>query len=317
MQTVRYARRSRPAPVLLGTVATGLTLALALAGCSASDSDSAGDAGADVDSQERGAAGPGEPDAVEPAEPGEPGGEAGGAILQVRDIIYTGEITVRVEDVDEAATGATALAGRYDGFVGGDRRSTGGDHTHATLELRIPSEDFTSAVDALGDLGKEESREIDTEDVTEEVVDLQTRIATAQASVDRTRELLERADSISDIVSVEEELTEREARLASLQARQRELADQTALSTITAHLLGPRSPGVTDDGPDLGFLPGLRAGWDAFVSSMTVLVTVLGALLPWLIAAGIPAGAAIWWVRRRRTPAPPSIEEGTPPGAQA
>lgn len=228
-------------------------------------------------------------------------------MVDARHVIYTGSITVRVPDVAEAARAATALAQRYGGFVGADRRSATEDApAEATLVLRIPSDQFTAAVTDLGELGEETAREIDTEDVTEEVVDLETRIATAEASVVRTRTLLERAESIQDIVDVEEELAEREARLASLQARQRELADLTALSTITARLRGTTAPAEAEDASDTGFLAGLAAGWRGFTASAAVALTVLGVLLPWLLALGAPAAAAGWWFRRRRA-MPPAL----------
>jgi hypothetical protein len=306
----------------LAMVAAGLVALVALSGCGADAGDSPEEGPADP-----GAAG-GAPDRAAPEqgdpEQPDPGGAAGGTVFDTRSIIYTGEITVRVSDVDAAARSATELAARYGGFVGGDRRSDPGDpgEARATLALRIPADEFTAAVNELSELGDEESREIQTEDVTEEVVDLQTRIATARASVERTRVLLERADSIDDIVAVEAELSEREAALASLQARQRRLADLSTLSTITATLLAQEAePAAAEDEDRTGFLAGLAAGWRGFTASVTVLLTGFGVLLPWLVAFGVPTAGAVWWARRRRAlhPAPaagPATHE-PPPGPPA
>ncbi len=294
--------------------AAGMAVLTLMVGCGAGEFDTAEPAadappaGAADGARER-------PEDMDSVDSGVDGGRAGGSLAEHRDIIYTGEVTVQVEQVDAAAREVAALAQRHEGFVAGDRRS-GGEHPRATLVLRVPSEHFTTAVNEIADIGTERGRDIDTEDVTEEMVDLDTRIATAQASVDRTRELLERADSISDIVEVEAELAEREARLASLQARQRELADLTSLSTITVSLVGPEEV-IEENGSALGFLTGLSAGWQAFTRSMTVLVTVFGALLPWLVAAGVPAAAVVWRVRRRRGTTTPPFEEKTPPTARA
>ena len=67
----------------------------------------------------------------------------------------------------------------------------------------------------------------------------------------------------------------------------------------------------------IGFLVGLSGGWKVFLASMTVLLTVLGAVLPWLLVFGVPA-AALWWLarrRRRNRPAVPALvaPAGTPP----
>jgi hypothetical protein len=312
----RTRRTRRPTAGLIAGLVTALVTGVALAGCGfdagqgESDSGQVGSEGlpppgAPPEADEGGA------DQEREGGSGEEPSGTGGQLVDPSFIIYTGEIAVRVTDVDEAAGEVIAIADRFDGFVSADRRSIDPEETFASLELRIPSEDFTAAVEALGDIGEEERREIDTEDVRAEVVDLEARIATAQASVDRTRALLARAESIAEIVSVEGELTKREATLASLQARQRELADLTALSTITVTLLGP-SAVLEDDEPELGFLAGLSAGWNAFTRALVVLVTVLGALLPWLVAAAVPATAVVWWARRRRSGHP--VQAGPPPG---
>jgi hypothetical protein len=63
---------------------------------------------------------------------------------------------------------------------------------------------------------------------------------------------------------------------------------------------------VTED-DHLGFLTGLAGGWTAFVAAIVVALTVLGALLPWAIAIGVPVFLVVWWLRRRRpAPAPPA-----------
>src|SRR5690606_29858788 len=238
------------------TVAVGLLAVLAAAGCAADPLGAGGDgddAGFSIDDMPFGApTEEGGGSGTDRDGSGETGGEAAGVLVDDRSLIYTGDISVRVEDVARAAGQAAALATRYGGFVSGDERSMEADDAVATMVLRIPSENFTTAVDQLGALGEEESRLIRTEDVTEEVIDLESRIATARASVTRTRELMERARSISDIVALEEELAARESRLASLEARQRRLADLTALSTITVMLFSQDAPEPEE--PEQGFM---------------------------------------------------------------
>jgi len=304
MGSIRGPHRGRKAArrlaAGLGTV--GLALVVAVSGCS---NDSAGNSAPTSARDQAGGAVAGAPGAVpgqvedKQGTPTEPGG-AGGRLAVDRSIIYTGSITVRVDNVDDAAAKATGIVTGAGGFVGGDKRSRNDRRSEASLQLRVPAARFTSVVEQLADLGKEEQRGIDTEDVTEAVVDLDARILTQQASVTRTRALLARARTIAEIVSIESELAKREAELASLQAKKRRLADLTTLSTITLVLLGPDAdaPKPKDDEPDTGFVAGLKAGWKAFLASMEVLLTVLGALLPWFIALGIPIYAIVWLVRR-------------------
>ncbi|XVU24790.1 DUF4349 domain-containing protein [Actinoplanes sp. CA-054009] len=276
--------------------ATILITGLLVAGCSADSSDSQSTGGA----AEAPAMAPNQAkDEAAPAQGKDTTAQAPDLRVEQRSIIYRGSLSVRVKDVNAAAGQATGIANTAGGFVGGDTRTSGSGAGSATLELRVPADKFGPVVDQLAKLGDEEQRQINTEDVTEAVVDLDARIAVQQARVDSGRKLLGQAKSLDDLVMLEREVATRESDLASLQAKKRNLADLTALSTITVTYLDPDADPLADDDPP-GFLSGLGAGWDALLASLKVLLTVLGALLPWLIAIGLPVWAVLYAIRRLR-----------------
>src|SRR5207248_271497 len=219
-----------------------------------------------------------------------------------RSIVYNGSITVRVDNVNAAADKLVGLAAGAGGFVGGDQRSIDADQSTATITLRIPADKFSKTLEDISHVGTEESRQVSTQDVTGNVVDLAARIQAQQASVDRVRALLAKAQTIGEVTSVESELSRREADLESLQGQKRSLDDLTALSTIAVTLLGkaaakPAPPQAAQG----GFLAGLKSGWKAFTASIKVILTVLGALLPFAVVLGVPVWLVLWWLRRRRT----------------
>jgi hypothetical protein len=189
--------------------------------------------------------------------------------------------------------------------VGADERRSDDGRSEAKIVLRVPSSRFVATLDAVKGFGKEERRQVSTQDVTEQLVDLEARIANQKASVERVRALLARAQTIGEIVQLEAELSRREAELNSLTGRKNKLDDLSTLSTVTVHLLGPEARLDTVDEDETGFLAGLERGWKAFLESLEILLTVLGALLPWAIGVGIPLYALIWFLRRlpRRRPA--------------
>ncbi|MFB9235175.1 DUF4349 domain-containing protein [Plantactinospora siamensis] len=291
----------------------GLAAMLALGGCSGSDSDgsSTGNRAADgaAPAQPGGAAQNGA--AGKQGAEAQPGAGAGQVDLRApqRAIIYTGSLTVRVPDVDAAATRAGTIVTGVGGYVGGDQRSRDGSE-QATLVLRVPAERFQRVVADLAGLGEAEKRELNSQDVTEETVDLDARIATQRARVDSGRRLLAQAKSLADLVSLESEVAKREADLASLEAKQRRLADLTALSTVTLDLVEAEAAPVAAKDDRGGFLAGLGGGWEALREVVGVLLIVLGALLPFALVFGVPALLAAWLVRRRRrrtaTPAVPA-----------
>ncbi len=310
-----------------GLLLAGLALTAGLVGCSSGGSSSsnagtaggpaAGPAPAQADNQGGAKAaaphqGAGAGGAAQGAQPGgAPGAQQGKpdqAPAGRRSIVYTGSITVRVDDVNAAAAQLVTMATGAGGFVGGDQRTIDSGKSVATLTLRIPADKFSGTVDQIGKLGREQSRQVSTQDVTAQVIDLAARIQAQQASVDRVRALLAKAQSISEITSIESELARRESDLESLQAQQRNLDDLTALSTVSATLLGPdAATPPPPKQPETGFLVGLRGGWHAFVASVQVILTVIGALLPFAVVLGVPVLLVLAWARRRgRRAAPPA-----------
>jgi Domain of unknown function (DUF4349) len=303
---MKHTQRWRSA---LGLLAAALMFTLAVGGCSSRVNDTGGagsagepapaGAGGDEFTADQGAPLPA-PTGGSGEQPGDPNQAPGRVEPTQRSIIYTGTMSVRVENVQDAANRAADVALGMGGLVGADRRTLNSESSEAHITLRVPADRFEAALDALAALGTEESRAVQTEDVTETVLDLDVRLASQQASVDRVRALLARAQTIGEVVSVEAELTRREAELASLKGRKERLADLVALSTITVNLLGPTAPSPEDEEPATGFLAGLESGWKGFLKSVQVVLTIAGWLLPWAIAIGLPIWLAFWLLRRRR-----------------
>jgi hypothetical protein len=300
-----HARRWRLAAAL---IAAALGTALVAGGCSSSKNESgtagsgapapAGDFAAEPDRKVAEQAGGG--DAAQGAPPAKPG-EAVNAPTRVdtadRQIIRTASLAVRVENVRDAAQSAAGIAQAAKGHISGENRSLDEDSSIADLTIRVPGDTFEATLTKLSELGREENRTIKTDDVTEAALDLDARIASQQASVSRVRALLARATTIGEIVSVEGELTRREAELASLVQRKRNLTERVDYSTITLSLRGPTAQ-VTEPADESGFLAGLKDGWNAFVSTIGAILTVLGAILPFLIVI-VPLVVLFWWLRRR------------------
>ncbi len=267
------------------------------AACSGSDDEgsSAGDAGggdATESAAEGGSDGGSAPD--EGAERGL-GLPTGDPIQSGRSIIATAEVSLEVDDVRRGARRVSDAAGVAGGFLA--RQDANPADGVTTLTLRIPTERFSAVLGELEGLGEVLSQRIDTEDVTEQVVDLESRIASARTSVGRVRDLLEESGDVVQLATVEGELARREADLEVLLGRQRVLDDQVALATIHVDLREPAAAD-DDDEPLPGFFGGLGRGWDGFVTSASVVVTGLGYALPFIGLAAVLGGGWLWSRRR-------------------
>ncbi|WP_158562809.1 DUF4349 domain-containing protein [Marinitenerispora sediminis] len=225
-------------------------------------------------------------------------GAAVGADVDVseRTVVHTADMSVRVADVDEAADAAREKVAEAGGYVAGE--SLGGDGpAGATLSVRVPVDRYEEALDAFGDLGDRLRLERTVEDVTEEVADVESRVASARATLERLRALLDDADNVRDVLAVESEISTRQAELEALQARQQALAGQTAYGTVNLELLPPRT--AADGEGSGGFTDGVLAGWAALLAVLRGAATAAGWLLPFLAAAALP-GVPAWWLWRRR-----------------
>ena len=179
--------------------------------------------------------------------------------MAARSIVYTGTMGVRVDDVDGAAAQAVTLVTTAGGFVGADRRSGGAVTDEAMLELRVPAARFTALIDQLAALGDQLNRDVKTEDVTEETVDLAARIETQRVRVASGRKLLAGVTDRTEWLAMEREVAQRESDLAALEAKQRRLADLVALSTITVTFFRAAPP--TAEETDPGFTDALTGSW--------------------------------------------------------
>ncbi|MEQ7123034.1 DUF4349 domain-containing protein [Actinopolymorpha sp. B11F2] len=339
----------RPAPRWLHAptivVAALLTATLTLAGCSgdslnplagSSGGRSSADGGAGAAAPEEAAlqeSGGGDTDAsaTKPSD-GQVGRSSSPARaeLEVRSIIRTAELVVRTKEVQAAADRTESLVTATEGYVANQQSSmspvdlpsdTGRDTEQLRsihLDVRVPVDDFDRIADEIKGLGTVLADKRDANDVTEEVVDVESRVASQKKSIQRLRSLLGEAKTVGEVIQVEGELATREAELESLQSRFATLSSQAALSTIQITFEAPPAKAAPPEEKDSGFLVGLRGGWNAFVAVLEGLLTAFGAVLPFALTLALVAGLPAWlmWrVRSHRSDSAPSQAETPAPTA--
>lgn len=198
--------------------------------------EQATDDGADVVAAEGDAAG-----ADEAKAEGEigAGGLSDNAALQPidtgRDIIFTAFVEVEVEDVTASSQQAMTAIQGLGGLLFGQNTSTEGV-VRSTLTFKVAPKDFQTALARLGEIGFLRNQQITADDVTERVVDLESQIITAEASVIRLRAVLENVTTVAEIAELERQLLERETTLELLRGQLRTIENQVGLATITITL---------------------------------------------------------------------------------
>lgn len=232
-------------------------------------------------------------------------------VQEARVIIYTGNISLVVQDTQEAVKAITALADEQGGYVANSNIYRSNETPRGNITLRVPAERFQTVLEGLRALAlRVEQESSNSQDVTEEFTDLQARKTNLEFTEEALQQLLEerqRTGNTSDILEVYRELTNIRGQIEQIEGRLRYLANQAALSTLTVELI-----------PDVLSQPIAIAGWEpqgvarealqslvfALQGLVNLLIWLVIFILPLLIILLIPVVLLVlmirWWLRRSR-----------------
>jgi hypothetical protein len=230
------------------------------------------------------------------------------ALIDSRALIRTAELRVAVRSgtVGEQAGRADDIAFGAGGEVFSDNRSTG-KAASASLTLKVPPDSLADVLNRLAALGTEQSRSLSTQDVTQQVADVASRVQSARDSIARLRALYDHAVKVSDVIAIEGELAGRESDLESLEAQQRTLDAQTSMATIHLELTTATPAPVQSHkaSHERGVGGAFVNGWHHFTAASAWVARAVATALPFLVLVALFAGCGLLFWRRRPTPTPP------------
>jgi hypothetical protein len=217
-----------------------------------------------------------------------------------RMIVRTGEMSLVVEDVTQASDEIAQLAVSFGGYVVSSRISGEEEEMRGWISIRVPDEKFNQVLVELRNLAvRVESESTDSQDVTEEYIDLGSRLKNAEATEQQYLALLEKAEDVEDILRIYESLSQVRQEIEQIKGRMLYLERTSSMSLISAYLE-----------PEVTAKPLVRAGWsalEALKSAVRGIVTfgqVLGTIVIWLIIFipvwGTILGIILWRRRKRK-----------------
>lgn len=223
----------------------------------------------------------------------------GAAALPVQDkkIIKTGRLGIEVVRLDEGKRRVDSLLAKHEGYYA---KETFNDSRGAEyyLLIRIPANRYESFLTGIeSGRGKILYKEIDSHDVTEQYLDIRTRLDNKRSYLERYRELLRRAGTIKEVLEVEEQIRALEEEIESAEGKLRYMDNQVSYSTLeltlkTEHKYIP----VHND----SFLERLKesvsGGWNALVTGF------LGLLSIWPFWIVIAVVVYLWrrWMKKQK-----------------
>jgi len=222
-----------------------------------------------------------------------------------RKIVYTATMDIVVKDLDAAIPQVESLVSAQKGYIArSEIRGDAGSRRTATYTLRVPVDALQPSRDVLLSLGSPERNALDSQDVTEEYVDVQARIKNFKEQEDKLNELLKekrKDEKLEDIIKVSDRIADVRRDVERVQGRLNYLSNMTTLATINLTLKEikdykpPTAPTFWNR-----VISRFGESWDALVEFGQALALAVVGLVPWLPVL-IPAWIAVGWgVRRYR-----------------
>lgn len=237
--------------------------------------------------------------------------------VQERLIIREGQMNIVVENTEDSLRTIASLAAAKDGWVVSSEVFQSGDAKSGNITIRIPAEEFDATVEEIRDMAFEVTSETtNSQDVTEEFVDLEARVANLEATADRVRSFLDEARNVEDALAVNAELSRLESEIESLKARMNFLSESAAFSRLTVFI----TPDVLSQPIEVGGWRPEGVALSALEALISVLQGIASALIwgvilcvPLAIIFGIPAFFIIRYVYRRRRKSQEEVAEISEP----
>jgi hypothetical protein len=237
-----------------------------------------------------------------------------GATTPTLLIVRTGELVLRVPDLDAAARDGDAAVLQAGGYVSGSTRSSDNGSDTAQVAYRIPSAAWAATLATLRGLASTViTEQIKTEEVSGQVVDLTAHIANLRATEAALQAIMAKATKISDVLDVQTQLTTTRGEIEKLVADKAHLEDRAAFGSLAVTYRLPVAPAPTktpvpvkgwDPGDDVARASGKLVGIGQTTTSVGIWLAIVG--LPVAIG-GLALLAVIWqlyrvglWVIRRR-----------------
>ncbi|NQT31870.1 MAG: DUF4349 domain-containing protein [Deltaproteobacteria bacterium] len=217
-----------------------------------------------------------------------------------RMIVRNGDMSLVVEDVTEAMEAIGQLAGGFGGYVVSSSVNGEEEDMRGWISIRVPDESFEQALSGIRELAvRVEEENTNSQDVTEEYIDLEARLSNAEATEQQYLALLDKAEDVDDILRIYDYLSRVRQEIEQIKGRMQYLERTSSMSLISVYLR-----------PEFSAQSTVPAGWNVlqiFKSAARGLVItgqVLGTIAIWLLIFipiwGTVLGIILWRRHKRR-----------------
>ncbi len=220
----------------------------------------------------------------------------GGVLPDIgQKIVKTGSLELKVDRgaYAQVRDRVRELAASCGGYLQGE--SSAADSAglvRGTITVRVPAEQFDAVFGAIMDFGRAGKTNVKTSDMTQEYVDLESRLRHLGAEEAFYLALIDKAATVSDMISISDRLSDIQQQKETALGRQRYLDDQVAYATITTAVSESAGPATH------GFWSSVSSAFRSFGQAGKYLGLGILYALPYLLVAGV-AGFVFWKLRKK------------------
>ncbi|MBU9721056.1 MULTISPECIES: DUF4349 domain-containing protein [Bacillaceae] len=155
-----------------------------------------------------------------------------------RMVIYNANMSIEVTNFQQAQLEIQNHVEKMGGFIiESNQYSRGEDNTSGYMSVRVPQNNFYPFLDELESSStKVNERSVWGNDVTEEYVDLESRLRSREAVEERLLSFMEEAENTEDLLKISSDLGKIQQEIEQLTGRMKYLEDHVAFSTVTVHI---------------------------------------------------------------------------------
>ncbi len=202
----------------------------------------------------------------------EPASSQNNLIIQDRKLIKEGTLVFRCTDTKETQNQINTFLKETGSYIANENQYNSSNSIDVNLVIRVPADNFDLLVNRISEIAdRMDSKSIQVKDVTEEYMDVETRIKIKKEVEQKYRSLLARARSIKDILAIEANIGNIRSEIETNEGRLKFLKNKISLGTLNVRFYKKTSVpyGFFND-----FTNGLSNGWDHFLMFIIGLVNI-------------------------------------------
>lgn len=217
-------------------------------------------------------------------------------VANEQKLIRKAYLEMEVNSYDKAKTEIQDIIKNAQGSIEKSEDRSSSYRKVSNMTIRIAPEKLDEMVEKLAAVGRNIDRKaIESEDVTRQYIDMETRLKSKRAVVERYQQLLQQAKNVQEVLQVEENLRKVTEEIESTEAQFRYLSQQIDRSTIYLTFYEPIE-NVSSSGPSFGKRIGnaIRGGWQFLLNTIILFIEI------WPLTILLIAGIVLFIRRRRR-----------------